>query len=102
MSIDLNDLGLASYNELIRLKLIPDKSRNLLTPSEINNINEILYNKIGDTLLKEIFQYKDGKLSHIDFKFNNIGAFTQLILLFALCYVNYFNLNDYFNLDIKE
>ena len=102
MNIDLNDLGLASYNELIRLKLFPNTERSLLTPDEINDITSIIYNKIGDTLLKEIFQYKDGKLSHIEYKFNNIGAFTHLILIFALCYVNYFDLNEYFDLGVNE
>ena len=102
MYTDLNDLCLASYNELIRLKLIPNKERNLLTPDEIQNINEIIYNKLGDTLLNEILEYKNGKITTVNYKFNNIGTFTQLVLLFALCYVNYFNMNDYFNLEIKE
>jgi len=101
MYIDLNDLGLASYNELIRLKLLENKDKELLTPEEIELINEKIYNKIGDTLLKEIFQYKDGKLFIIKYNFNNIGTFTQMILLFALAYVNNMNLNDYFNLEIK-
>lgn len=101
MHIDLNDLGLASYNELIRLNLLSNKDKELLTPEDIELINEKIYNKLGDTLLKEIFQYKDGKLSAIQYKFNNIGVFTQMILLFALAYVNNMDLNKYFGLDIK-
>lgn len=101
MHVDLNELGLASYNELIRLNLIEKKDKEFLTNEEIYNINQIIYNKLGDTLLKEVFQYKDGKLSHIEYKFNKIGAFTQLILIFALCYVNDMDLNNYFNLSIK-
>lgn len=102
MHIDLNDLGLASYNELIRLKLLENKDKELLTPEDVDIINEKIYNKLGDTLLKEIFQYKDGKLVIIKYNFNNIGAFTQMILLFALAYVNNMDLNDYFNLEIKS
>ena len=101
MHIDLNDLGLASYNELIRLKLLENKEKEFLTPEDIELINEKIYNKLGDTLLKEIFQYKDGKLSAIKYKFNNIGVFTQMVLIFALAYVNNMDLNDYFNLEIK-
>lgn len=103
MYVDLNELGLASYNELIRLKLIENKERDLLTPNDLSKINEAIYNKIGDTLFKETIKYnEDGEFSNMDYSFNNIGAFTELILIFAQCYANNMDLNKYFSLTIMK
>ena len=104
MHIDLNELGLASYNELIRLKLLRNKPKDELTQADIFKANEIIYNKIGDTLLKETLKYNDdGTVStEVNYSFDNIYAFTHLILIFALCYINSMNLNNYFNLTLFD
>lgn len=102
MKVDINDLGEASYNELIRLKFIDDKPRNELTSLEIEKINAKIYERIGDNLLNQIFKYDNGKLSHIEYRFNEIGVLTEFILIFALAYVNNMDLNQYFGLNIKD
>lgn len=100
--VDINNLGLASYNELIRLEVLPDKDRNQLTKEEIANANEIIYNKLGDYLLNQILRYDHGKIVAVNYNdFNEVGGFTQLILILALCYINKMDLNMYFNLPIK-
>ena len=38
----------------------------------------------------------------ISFNFTESNAFKELILLFALCYVNDMNFNEYFNLKIRD
>lgn len=100
--VDLNDLGLISYNELIRLKFIPDKDRDLLSAAERNDISHRLCEKLGDTYLEEVFKFQDNKLIGIDYTFTEGRTFKELILLLALCYVNNMNLNDYFSLKIQE
>jgi len=100
--VDLNDLGLASYNELIRLKFLEDKEKDLLTHGEKKKINDKIYEKLGDTFLKDTLQYENGQISHIEFKFTEITGFTYMILIFALAYINDMDLNEYFNLKILE
>ena len=100
--VDLNDLGLASYNELIRLKFIEDKDKDLLSTAEKYSVSDKIYEKLGDKFLEQVLQYKDGHLYAIQFKFNDVGIFTYLILIFALAYVNDMDLNNYFNLKIKN
>ena len=51
MKTDLNDLGLASYNELIRLGLLDNVEKKYLTKEQITKINAIIYEKIGDCIL---------------------------------------------------
>lgn len=101
MKTDLNELGLASYNELIRLKVIDDIEKKKLTKEDIQKINAIIYEKIGDCILNQMIKYKNMEPESIDFGFNQVGAYTQLILCLALCYANGMNLNDYFNLTVK-
>ena len=98
---DLNYMGLASYNELIRLKVLENIPKEELSKEDITKANEILYNKLGDYLLNQILEYKDGHVQKIDYKFNETGGFVQLILVLALCYINDMDLNNYFNLPIK-
>ncbi len=98
---DLNYMGLASYNELIRLKVVPDIPKDELTEEDLTKDNEIIYNKLGDYLLNQILEYKDGHVQKIDYKFDETGGFVQLILILALCYINNMDLNNYFNLPIK-
>lgn len=102
--VDLNDLGLASYNELIRLKFIENKEKSKLTSQEKEEISNKIYEKLGDTYLSEVLTYdkETGKLKGISFNFNEINAFKEMILLFSLCYVNDMNFNEYFNLKIKD
>lgn len=102
--VDLNDLGLASYNELIRLQFIEDKDKSELTTHEKEEISNKIYEKLGDTFLSEILTYdnKTGKLKGISFNFTEINAFKEMILLFALCYINDMNFNEYFNLKIRD
>ena len=100
--VDINNLGLASYNELIRLQVLKDKKRDELTKEEIEEANEIIYNKLGDYLLKQILKYDHGHLITVDYKeFNEVGGFTQLVLVLALCYINKMDLNNYFNLPVE-
>lgn len=101
MKADLNDLGLAAYNELIRLGLIDNIEKKYLTEKDILKINRIIYEKIGDCILNQMVTYKNMEPESIDFGCNQVGAYTQLILALALCYVNGMNLNDYFNLKVK-
>ena len=102
MKVDLNELGLASYNELIRLELLKDIKKKDLTKEQILTNNAIIYEKIGDCLLNQMITYnKDKEPESIDFGFNQTGAYTQLILVLALCYNNGMNLNDYFDLKVK-
>lgn len=100
--VDLNDLGLMSYNELIRLKFIENKDRDLLSAGEKLEISNRLCEKLGDTYLEEVFKFKDNKLIGIEYKFTEGRTFKELILLLALCYINNMNLNDYFSLKIQE
>lgn len=97
---DLNELCISSYNELRRLNFIEDKDKEMLSQEEIQQINNKIYEKIGDLLLNQILTYEDGKLKEMDYKFNSKGIFTQLILFFSLCYVNNMDLNDYFQIRI--
>ena len=102
MKVDLNELGEASYNELIRLKFLEDIPKRYLTKENIAKINYKLYEKMGDVLLKQIVKYDDNlKAKEIEFGFNRNGAYTQLILCLALCYANGMDLNDYFDLKVK-
>ena len=102
--VDLNDLQLASYNELIRLKFLEDKTLDQLTSFEKREISNKIYEKLGDTFLSEVLTYDEnsGKLKGISFNFNEVNAFKEMILLFALCYVNDMNFNEYFNLKIRD
>ena len=102
--VDLNDLGLASYNELIRLNFIDNKTRDQLTIHEREVISNKIYEKLGDTYLSEVLTYdkETGKMKGISFNFTEINAFKEMILLFALSYVNYMNINEYFNLKIRD
>lgn len=97
---DLNELEIASYNELRRIKFIDDKDKELLTSEEIQEVNNKIYEKIGDLLLKQVLQYKEGKLQQMEYKFNSRGIYVQLILFFALCYINNMDLNDYFQIKV--
>lgn len=100
--VDLNNLGLASYNELIRLKVLKDISRDQLSKEELEEANDIIYHKLGDYLLRQILEYNHGHVVKVDYKgFNEIGGFTQLVLILALCYINKMDLNMYFNLPIE-
>ena len=101
MKTDLNDLGLASYNELIRLGLLDNVEKKYLTKEQITKINAIIYEKIGDCILNQMVKYEDKEPVAIDFGFNQTGAYTQLILVLALCYANGMNLNDYFDLKVR-
>ena len=88
--VDLNDLGLISYNELIRLKFLDNKDRDLLSAGEKLDISQRLMEKLGDTYLEEVFKYddKEKKLIGIEYTFTEGKTFKELILLFALCYIN--------------
>jgi len=97
---DLNELEVASYNELRRIGFLEDKDKELLTPEDIKEANDKIYEKIGDKLLSQILQYNNGKLERLEPKFSNRGVYTQLILLFALCYINNMDLNDYFQIKV--
>ena len=99
--VDLNDLGLISYNELIRLKFIENKDRDLLSAAEKLDISRKLMEKLGDTYLEEVFKYENKKLIGIDYTFTDGRSFKELILLLALCYVNNMDLNNYFTLKIQ-
>ena len=102
MRVDLNELGLASYNELIRLELLENIKKQDLTNEKILQNNAIIYEKIGDCLLNQMVTYnKDKDPESIDFGVNQTGAYTQLILVLALCYINGMNLNNYFDLKVK-
>ena len=102
--VDLNDLELASYNELVRLNFIENKTKNELTEREKKLISDKIYEKLGDTYLSEVLTYDEetGKMKGISFNFTEHNAFKEMILLFALCYVNDMNLNEYFNLNIRD
>jgi len=102
--VDLNDLQLASYNELIRLNFLEDKTLDQLTSFEKREISNKIYEKLGDTFLSEVLTYDEnsGKLKGISFNFNEVNAFKEMILLFALCYVNDMNFNEYFKLNIQD
>ena len=100
--VDLNDLGLISYNELIRLHFLENKDRDLLSSAEKNDISNKIQEKLGDTYLEEVFKYEDKKLVAIDYKFTEGRSFKELVLLLALCYVNNMDLNEYFTLKIQE
>jgi len=102
--VDLNDLELASYNELIRLEFLENKTKEQLTEREKTIISDKIYEKLGDSYLSEILTYdKDsGQLKGISFNFKEVNAFKEMILLFALCYVNDMNLNEYFKLNIRD
>lgn len=102
--VDLNELEIASYNELIRLNFLENKPKEELTDHEKQLINNKIYEKLGDTYLSEILEYNKttGKLLGISFNFKEINAFKEMILLFALCYVNDMNLNEYFKLNIHD
>lgn len=97
---DLNELTEASYNELRRIGFIPDKDKEMLTSEDIQEINNKVNEKVGDLLLAQTLQYKEGKLEQMNYKFNNRGTYTQLILMFTLCYVNNMDLNDYFQIKV--
>ena len=102
--VDLNDLQLASYNELIRLNFLEDKAKEELTEHEKIVISDKIYERLGDTYLSEVLTYDEntGKLKGISFNFTEVNAFKEMILLFALCYVNDMNFNEYFNLKIRD
>jgi hypothetical protein len=102
--VDLNELQLASYNELVRLNFLEDKTKEELTEHEKQLISNKIYERLGDTYLSEVLTYdeNDGKLKGISFNFTETNAFKELILLFALCYVNDMNFNEYFNLKIRD
>ena len=100
--VDLNDLGLMSYNELIRLKFIENKDRDLLSAGERLEISNRLCEKLGDTYLEEVFKFENNKLIGIDYTFTEGRTFKELILLLALCYINNMDLNNYFSLKIQE
>lgn len=97
---DLNELGFLSYNELRRIGFIPDKDKEFLTGENIQELNEKLYEKIGDLLLKQILEYKDGKLQQMSFRFSQQGIYVQLVLMLAMCYINNMNLNNFFELKV--
>lgn len=102
MKVDLNDLGRAAYNELIRLKFIDNIEKNQLNENDLSLINYKIYNKMGDNLLSQIVDYNDElDPNELKFDFDRTIAYTQLILNLALCYANGMNLNDYFNLKVK-
>ena len=100
--VDLNDLGLMSYNELIRLKFIENKDRDLLSAGERLEISNRLCEKLGDTYLEEVFKFENNKLIGIDYTFTEGRTFKELILLLALCYINNMDLNNYFSLKIQQ
>ena len=102
--VDLNDLLLASYNELIRLNFLEDKTKDELSEHEKKIISDKIYERLGDTYLSEVLTYDEntGRLKGISFNFTEGKAFKELILLFALCYVNDMNFNEYFNLKIRD
>lgn len=100
--VDLNDLGLISYNELIRLKFLENKDRDLLSSGEKLEINNKIMEKIGDTYLEEVFKYENKKLVGIEYNFTEGRTFKELILLFALCYINNMDLNKFFSLKIQN
>ena len=102
--VDLNELQLASYNELIRLEFLENKTKAELTTYEKKMISDKIYERLGDTYLSEVLAYDEetGKLKGIEFNFTEGRAFKELILLFALCYVNDMNFNEYFNLKIRD
>ena len=102
--VDLNDLQLASYNELIRLNFLENKAKEELTEHEKKVISDKIYERLGDTYLSEVLTYDEntGKLKGISFNFTEVNAFKEMILLFALCYVNDMNFNEYFKLNIQD
>ena len=102
--VDLNELQLASYNELVRLDFLENKPKEELTEHEKRIISDKIYEKLGDTYLSEVLTYDEntGRMKGISFNFTESNAFKELILLFALCYVNDMNFNEYFNLKIRD
>ena len=97
---DLNELCESSYNELRRIGFIEDKDKEMLTQEDIDNINDKVYQKIGDLLLNQCLKYNKGEIQHMDFTFNSNAIFTQLIMFFTLCYVNNMDLNNYFQIKV--
>lgn len=102
--VNLNELGLASYNELIRLNFIENKPIEQLMDFERKAISDKIYEKLGDTYLSEVLTYDEitGQMRGIEFNFTEQNAFKEMILLFALCYVNDMNFNEYFKLNIYD
>ena len=102
-NIDLNDLCLASFNELKRIKFLDDKNIEDLSYNEVYNMTAKLYEKLGDKFLEHTLRLgENGKFESIDFTFNENMTYVELILLFAICYINKMDLNLFFNLKPKN
>jgi len=100
--VDLNDLAEASYNEMIRLKVMPSKNPRELTNDERASLGELLYDKIGDNLLDWAINYENYRPTSVQFKFDEMKMFKTLVLDFAMCYLNGMDLNEYFSLEIRD
>ena len=102
-NVDLNDLCLASYNELVRINFLENKSIDELNSKEIYEISAKIYEKLGDKFLEHTLRLdQNGKPKQIEFFFNEKLTYIELILLFAACYVNKMDLNLFFELKPKN
>lgn len=102
-NIDLNELCLASYNELIRINFLENKSIEELNSKEIYNISAKLYEKLGDKFLEHSLRLdENGNYKSIEFIFNEKMTYIELILLFAICHINKMDLNLFFELHPKN
>lgn len=103
MHVDLNELGEAAYNEFKRIKFFNENiDHERMTDEDLFKCNDAIYNKIGDILLKQIVKYKDFQPDYMSYDFNSTAGYTLLLLVLALCYINNMNLNDYFNIRLRE
>ena len=101
--IDLNDLCLASFNELKRIKFLDNKNLEELSYNDIYKMTAKLYEKLGDKFLEHTLRLdENGKFEAIDFRYDENMTYIELILLFAICYINKMDLNLFFNLRPKN
>lgn len=101
-SVDLNELCLASYNELVRIKFLEDKKLEELSYPEIYEMTAKLYEKLGDKFLEHTLRLdENGKPRAVEFNFNEKMTYIELIILFAICHINKMDLNLFFELKPK-